>query len=227
MSAVERRRGQRGDVVAAAALWLAPAIALALDAGSAAQFSWVSYEGRDPAEHEFPASQAHYRNPVIPGFAPDPSIVRVQDDYYLINSSFAFFPGIPIFHSRDLVSWEQIGNAIDRPEQFNFDGLGVARAIFAPTIRWHEGVFYIVGTCEDCGFNFIISATNPAGPWSDPTWLKSIDGVDPDLFVDADGRAWIANNGPPPQAPGTKDIGRSGCRSSTWQRGRCWARARW
>ncbi|MGO9949977.1 MAG: glycoside hydrolase family 43 protein [Steroidobacteraceae bacterium] len=186
---------------AAAALWLAPAIALALDAGSAAQFSWVSYEGRDPAEHEFPSSQARYRNPVIPGFQPDPSIVRVQDDYYLINSSFAFFPGIPIFHSRDLVSWEQIGNAIDRPEQFNFDGLGVARAIFAPTIRWHDGVFYIVGTCEDCGFNFIISAINPAGPWSDPTWLKSIDGVDPDLFVDADGRAWIANNGPPRQAP--------------------------
>ncbi len=186
---------------AAAALWLAPAIALALDTGSAAQFSWVSYEGRDPAEREFPTNQAQYRNPVIPGFQPDPSIVRVQDDFYLINSSFAFFPGIPIFHSKDLVNWEQIGNAIDRPEQFNFDGLGIARAIFAPTIRWHEGVFYIVGTCEDCGFNFIISAINPAGRWSDPTWLKSIDGVDPDLFIDTDGRAWIANNGPPRHAP--------------------------
>ena len=93
--------------------------------------------------------------------------------------------GIPVFHSRDLVNWQQIGNAIERPEQFNFSGLGIARAIFAPTIRWHDGVFYIVGTCEECGFNFIMSAIDPAGPWSNPTWLQSIDGVDPDLFVDS------------------------------------------
>jgi alpha-N-arabinofuranosidase len=170
-------------------------------AGTSANFAWVSYTGRDPAEQSAPASPDEYRNPIIPGFQPDPSIVRVRDDYYLINSSFAFFPGIPIFHSRDLVNWEQIGNAIDRPDQFNFSGLGIARAIFAPTIRWSNGWFYIVGTCEDCGFNFLISAKNPTGPWSDPTWLKPVDGVDPDLFIDDDGRAWIANNGPPPGSP--------------------------
>jgi len=185
----------------AIALWFAPACALAADPGSAAQFAWVSYAGVDPAAEAFPATKAQYRNPIIPGFHPDPSIVRVHDDYYLVNSSFAFFPGIPLFHSRDLVNWQQIGNAIDRPEQFNFSGLGIARAIFAPTIRWHDGMFYIVGTCMECGFNFIITAKNPAGPWSDPVWLKSIDGIDPDLFIDSDSRAWIAYNGPPAGAP--------------------------
>lgn len=188
-------------VFAAVALVSLGAAALAADTGSAANFAWVSYVGHDPVEDTFPATRAIYRNPIIPGFQPDPSIVRVKDDYYLINSSFAFFPGIPVFHSCDLVNWKQIGNAIDRPRQFDFSGLGIARAIFAPTIRWHEGQFYIVGTCEECGFNFILSAKNPAGPWSDPVWLESIDGVDPDLFMDSDGRAWIANSGPPQGAP--------------------------
>ncbi|MGC1521775.1 MAG: glycoside hydrolase family 43 protein, partial [Steroidobacteraceae bacterium] len=111
-----------------------------------------------------------------------------------------FFPGIPIYHSRDLVNWQQIGNAIDRPAQFNFSDLGIGRAIFAPTLRWHDGLFYIIGTCVECGGNFLLSATSAAGPWSDPVRL-SIDGVDPDLYFDSDGRAWIANSGPPPQPP--------------------------
>jgi xylan 1,4-beta-xylosidase len=186
------------QLLAAAILWSAATTgAFADDSASTASFTWVSYAGRDPAAKSFASTRAQYRNPIIPGFQPDPSIVRVRDDYYLVNSSFAFFPGIPIYHSRDLVNWEQIGNAIDRADQFNFSGLGIARAIFAPTIRWHDGVFYIVGTCVDCGSNFLISAINPAGPWSDPQWLKPVDGVDPDLFIDSDGRAWIANNGPP------------------------------
>jgi xylan 1,4-beta-xylosidase len=173
----------------------------AADAGSEATFSWVSYDGYDPAEKVFPASATEYRNPIIPGFQPDPSIVRVRDDFYLTNSSFAFYPGLPIFHSCDLVNWEQLGNAIDRPSQFNFSGLGIARGIFAPTLRWHDGVFYIIGTCVECGFNFIIIAKNPAGPWSDPIWLSSVDGIDPDLFFDSDGKVWIANNGAPRGAP--------------------------
>ena len=154
-----------------------------------ANFAWVSYAGHDPAEDAFPAAPGQYRNPIIGGFAPDPSIVRVHDDYYLINSSFAFYPGIPVFHSRDLVNWEQIGNAIERPRQFDFAGLGIARAIFAATLRSHDGSFYIIGTCVECGSNFLMSARNPAGPWSNPTWLPSVDGVDPDLYVDDDGRA--------------------------------------
>ena len=80
------------------------------DSGSEASFAWISYAGHDAVEDAFPATSVQYRNPVVPGFAPDPSIVRVHDDYYLINSSFAFYPGIPIFHSRDLLHWEQIGS---------------------------------------------------------------------------------------------------------------------
>jgi xylan 1,4-beta-xylosidase len=192
---------------ATAAAALAPSAASAADAGSQASFSWVSYDGSDRGQ--VPPASTQFRNPIIPGFAPDPSIVRVRDDYYLINSSFAFYPGIPIYHSRDLVNWQQLGNAIDRPGQFDFSGLGIARAIFAPTIRWHDGLFYIVGTCVDCGFNFLITAKNPAGPWSDPQWLGSIDGVDPDLFIDHDGRAWVVNNGPPrgtPRYPGHRAL---------------------
>jgi xylan 1,4-beta-xylosidase len=182
-------------------LWCAAAPpAFAADAGSEAAFAWVSYDGHDSPEAPAPAASAYYRNPIVPGFAPDPSIVRVRDDYYLINSSFAFFPGIPIYHSRDLVNWEQIGNAIDRPGQFNFSGLGIARAIFAPTLRWHDGVFYIIGTCVECGGNFLLSAASAAGPWSDPDWLI-IDGVDPDLYIDHDGKAWVVNSGPPPGPP--------------------------
>ena len=165
--------------------------------GGTATFAYVSYRGYDPADESFPLAAGEYRNPILPGFQPDPSIVRVHDDYYLTNSSFAFFPGLPIYHSRDLVHWDQIGNAIERPEQFRFAGLGIARAIFAPTLRWHDGRFYIVGTCVDCGGTFIIDATDAAGPWSNPHWLPKIDGIDPDLFFDT-GSAWIAYNGPPP-----------------------------
>ncbi len=164
-------------------------------------FSYVSFSGSNPIEQSNPLKSGQYRNPILPGFHPDPSIVRVGRDYYLVNSSFAFYPGLPIYHSRDLANWRQIGNAIDRPDMFNFQGLGIARAVFAPTIRYHAGIFYIVNTCIECGFNFIITARNPAGPWSSPVFLPPIDGIDTDLFFDDDGRTWIANNGPPIGTP--------------------------
>jgi xylan 1,4-beta-xylosidase len=191
---------------AAAVLWSAASAGFvsatfAADGGDRANFSWVAYSGRDPAVQSLAASPAQYRNPIIPGFQPDPSILRVAGDYYLVNSSFAFFPGLTVYHSRDLVNWQQLGSAIDRPRQFDFSGLGIARAIFAPTLRRHAGTFYIVGTCVDCGSTFLLSTANPAGPWSDPAWLKPVDGVDPDLFIDRDGKAWVANNGPPPGTP--------------------------
>ena len=97
-------------------------------------------------------------------FYPDPSITRVGDDYYLVNSTFTWFPGIPVFHSRDLVNWTQIGNAIDRPDQLDFKTLGLSRGVFAPDISWHDGTFFILNTCVDCGGNFVITAKNPAGP---------------------------------------------------------------
>lgn len=163
-------------------------------------FDWFRYEGRDPQFGQ-PPRPGQYQNPVLAGFYPDPSVVRVGTDYYLVNSSFAYFPGLPIFHSTDLVHWEKIGHALNRREQLAFEsGQGISRGIFAPTIRHHDGMFYIITTDVDGIGNFIITATDPAGPWSDPVVLPEIDGIDPDLFFD-DGRAWIAHNGPPAGEP--------------------------
>ena len=139
-----------------------------------------------------------YANPVLAGFYPDPSVCRVGNDYYLVNSSFAYYPGLPLFHSTDLVHWKQIGHAMDRPEQLNTLGAGVSRGLFAPAISYHKGVFYIVCTLIDKGGNFVITATNPAGPWSNPVWLKEVNGIDPSLFFDQDDRAYIVYNSDPP-----------------------------
>lgn len=157
-----------------------------------ARFGWFSYSGTDTTGGQ--AARGQYRNPILAGFYPDPSIARVGDDFYLVNSTFAWFPGIPVFHSRDLVNWMQIGNAISRPDQLDFTGLGMSKAVFAPAISYHDGLFYIANTCVGCRENFIVTARNPAGPWSDPYWLPTVEGIDPSLFFDADGRAWLINN---------------------------------
>lgn len=165
---------------------------LCVQAG-AARFDRFSYEGKSQ-ESAQPAA-GEYLNPILAGYYPDPSITRAGEDYYLVNSSFAHFPGIPVFHSRDLVNWTQIGNAIDRPGQLNFDCLTVSRGVFAPDISWHEGLFYIVNTCVDCRGNFVITAKDPRGPWSDPVWFD-FDGIDPSIFWEGD-TAYIVNNGAP------------------------------
>ncbi|OOM70183.1 Non-reducing end alpha-L-arabinofuranosidase BoGH43B precursor [Clostridium puniceum] len=131
-----------------------------------------------------------FNNPIMPGFYPDPSICRVGEEYYMINSSFAFFPGIPIFKSTDLVNWEQIGHVLDRESQLNLDGAGYSGGIFASTIRYHEGLFYIITTNMSNGGNFIVTAKNPKGSWSDPYWIKDADGIDPSLFFDDDGKVY-------------------------------------
>jgi xylan 1,4-beta-xylosidase len=138
-------------------------------------------------------SQNQYTNPILAGFYPDPSICRVGTDYYLVNSSFAYYPGLPIFHSKDLVSWKQVGYAMNRPEQLNLTGAGVSRGLFAPTIRYHKGLYYIICTLIDKGGNFVITAKNPLGPWTNPVWIKEVDGIDPSLFFDGD-RAYLVYN---------------------------------
>ncbi len=137
-------------------------------------------------------------NPVNPGFYPDPSICRAGDDFYMVHSTFCWYPGIPVFHSRDLVNWKQIGHVIDRPEMLPVEGLQISRGVFAPVIDFHEGTFYVLNTLVDAGGNFIVTATDPAGPWSDPVWLREIDGIDPSIFFDDTGKTYIVNNGPPP-----------------------------
>ncbi len=134
-------------------------------------------------------------NPVLPGCYPDPSICRVGEDFYLVTSTFEYFPGLPVFHSRDLVSWEQLGHVVDRADQLNFDGIASSGGLYAPTIRHHDGTFWVVCTLvdqqdESRGGNFLMTATDPAGPWSDPVWLDA-EGIDPSIFFDDDGRAWL------------------------------------
>ncbi|MBL6447695.1 glycoside hydrolase family 43 protein [Fulvivirga sp. 29W222] len=129
-----------------------------------------------------------YRNPIIPGFYSDPSVCRVGDDYYLITSTFEFFPGVPVFHSKDLVNWEQIGHCIHRKEQIPKD-----LNIFAATLRYHEGTFYMITTNVASKGNFFVTATDPAGPWSNPKWID-VGGIDPDLFFDDDGRAYVISS---------------------------------
>jgi xylan 1,4-beta-xylosidase len=143
--------------------------------------------------------QESYLNPIMAGFYPDPSICRVGEDYYLINSTFAYFPGIPIFHSKDLVHWQQIGHVLDRQEQLDLDGLGVSEGVFAPAIRYHQGTFYLTNTIVGGGGNFIVTARDPAGPWSDPIWLPDVVGIDPSPFFDDNGKCYIIYNGDPPQ----------------------------
>lgn len=111
------------------------------------------------------------KNPILSGFYPDPSICRAGEDYYIVNSSFVYAPGVPIFHSRDLAHWEQIGNILDRPEQLPVKGSEISQGIYAPTIRFHDGLFYMITTNVSYGGNFIVTAKDPAGPWSDPYYL--------------------------------------------------------
>lgn len=127
-----------------------------------------------------------YNNPVIPGFYSDPSVCRVGEDYYLVTSTFEYFPGVPVFHSKDLVNWEQIGYCIDREDQ-----LPKGMSIYAATIRYHEGTFYMITTNARGGGNFIVTANKPEGPWSDPIWINVI-GIDPSLFFDDDGKVYLS-----------------------------------
>ena len=136
----------------------------------------------------------NFSNPILAGFYPDPSICRVESDYYLVTSTFAYFPGIPIFHSTDLVNWNLIGHVMDRPEQMNLDGLGVSRGIFAPAIRYNNGMFYVTCTLVDAGGNFIVTSKNPAGLYSNPVWIPQINGIDPSMFFDENGKAYIIYN---------------------------------
>jgi len=153
-----------------------------------------------------PARGAGYRNPVLPGFHPDPSVVRVGEWFYLVNSSFEFFPGVPVHRSRDLVHWEPIGYALTRDTQLPLARAGASRGIFAPTLRWHDGTFYMITTNVSGGGNFFVTATDPAGPWSEPTWIEGQGGIDPSLLFDEDGTVYLTSTGGAPGAPSESGI---------------------
>lgn len=128
-----------------------------------------------------------FKNPILHGFYPDPSICFAQDSFYLVNSTFSYFPGIPVFKSYDLVHWKQIGNAIDRNSQITLIGNDDNEGVYAPTIRYYAGKFYIIADHEtkvNQHGMFVITADDPAGPWSDPIYIKGADGIDPSLFIE-------------------------------------------
>lgn len=142
---------------------------------------------------------AMYRNPIRRGMFPDPSIVRVGEDYYMVNSSFVFFPCIPISHSRDLVHWRIIGHAITVPQWAALDGLEGGRGYWAPDISYHDGLFYICATYRMndggpiCRRQMVVTATRPQGPYSQPVFFDE-DGIDPSIFHDDDGRHYMLLN---------------------------------
>lgn len=136
-------------------------------------------------------AQKGYNNPVISGFYPDPSICQVGDDYYLVNSTFEYFPGVPVFHSKDLVNWKQIGHCLTRESQLNLKGCAPSGGIYAPTIRYHEGTFYMITTNLCDKGNFIVYTDDPAGEWSEPVWLEQ-GGIDPSLYFE-DGKCYFTS----------------------------------
>lgn len=133
-------------------------------------------------------------NPILPGFHPDPSICRAGDELFLVTSTFTWFPGVPIFRSTDLLSWEPIGHVLDRPSQLDLSSTDswTSLGVFAPTLRHHDGRFWMITTnVTDAGAqNFFVTAEDPAGPWSDPIPVD-VAGIDPDLAWDGDGTCWV------------------------------------
>jgi xylan 1,4-beta-xylosidase len=131
-------------------------------------------------------------NPILSGFFPDPSICRVGEVFYMVNSTFEFFPGLPVHRSTDLARWELVGHAIDRDTQLDLTRVAASGGLYAPTIRHHDGRFWIACTLVgDGGGHFLLSAQDAAGPWSDPVWVTTTRGVDPTIFFEDD-EMWIA-----------------------------------
>lgn len=146
------------------------------------------------ADAQTSATIGGYHNPVIPGFHPDPSVCRVGDNYYLVNSSFEFFPGVPIYHSKDLINWKLIGHCLTSNSQVNLTNTAIWSGVWAPTLRYNKGVFYMITTNITHGGNFYVTATNPAGPWSEPIFVDR-EMFDPSLLFDDDGKVYYTRRG--------------------------------
>lgn len=164
---------------------------------SVAIFDYFNYKGDDDYYRENPLSgDDSFYNPILPGWYSDPSVCTNGEDYFLVTSTFVYFPGVPIFHSKDLVNWKQIGHVLDRPSQLvNMQGQHTSGGIFAPAIEYnpHNKTYYMITTNVGAG-NFFVKTQDPFGSWSDPIYLPEVGGIDPSFFFDDDGRAYIVNN---------------------------------
>lgn len=167
-------------------------------------FTEFSYSGHDPVYDVDINSSGQFQNPVLSGFYPDPSICRKGEDYFLVNSTFAYYPGVPVFHSRDLVNWTQLGHVLNRPEQLQLSGIRKDGGIYAPAISYnpHNEMFYMVTTNVDGIGNFYVKTDDPFScEWSDPILLPQVNGIDPSFFFDTDGKAYLVHNGECPGEP--------------------------
>lgn len=135
-----------------------------------------------------------YKNPIIAGFNPDPSICRVGNDFFIVTSTFEYFPGVPVYHSRNLVNWELIGHCLTDIEQLPLEGCFASGGIYAPTIRFHDGIFYMATTNVSSMGNFIVNTENPSRGWSKPVKVEQ-SGIDPSLFFDDDGKVYYTSTG--------------------------------
>ncbi len=164
-----------------------------------AHFDYFTYKGDDDFYKENPLpGDDYYYNPILPGWYSDPSVGSNGEDYYMVTSTFAYFPGVPIFHSKDLVNWKQVGHVLDRPEQLPLEGQRTSGGIFAPAISYNPNnqTWYMITTNVGKG-NFFVKTKDPQGSWSDPIWLPEVHGIDPSFFFDCDGKAYIVNNDEP------------------------------
>jgi alpha-N-arabinofuranosidase len=162
-------------------------------------FSKATYQGNDQVYNDYPLASNEFYNPILQGCYPDPSITRKGSDYYLVNSSFAMFPGVPIFHSKDLVNWTQIGHVLDRKSQLKVEDSGISAGIYAPDILYNQynDTFYMITTQFSGGMgNIVVKTKDPKQGWSDPNKLN-ISGIDPALFFDEDGKAYVVHNDAP------------------------------
>lgn len=162
-------------------------------------FSKVVYQGNDSVYIKNPLGADEFYNPILQGCYPDPAITRKGDDYYLVCSSFAMFPGVPIFHSKDLVNWTQIGHVLDRTSQLDVHDTGISQGVYAPGITYnpYNDTFYMIVTAFAGGAgNIIVKTKDPRQGWSEPIKL-GFGGIDPAVFFDEDGKAYIVHNDAP------------------------------
>ncbi len=164
-------------------------------------FTQVVYSGNDQIYNDNPLETGEFYNPILQGCYPDPAITRKGNDYYLVNSSFAMFPGVPIFHSNDLVNWTQVGHVLDRTSQLKVHDTGISAGVYAPAIKYNPNndTFYMITTqfAGDFG-NIVVKTKDPFEGWSDPYKLQ-FNGIDPSLFFDEDGKAYVVHNDAPDQ----------------------------
>lgn len=177
-----------------------------IDSSKQATFDSFVYEvPANPNSLDLKDGENNISNPILPGCYPDPSICRVEKDYYLVNSSFSYFPGVPIWHSQDLKHWDKLGYVLNRKSQLLLkDTINIRSGIYAPDIEYNKDnkTYYMITTGVECGGTFYVTTDDPKKcNWSDPIFLPNVKGIDPSILFDDDGKAYITYNDAPDGEP--------------------------